>query len=189
MVEDKSEEYVVKGDGPCLLRTTAAHNYGNENEGVNMAQMLNKHQSNYKDHYKEKISVDFPMTVKLGRGGETRTFEKSDDFFNWLEGSEEATYLWRGCLDLMAVSNMLHMNIDLVLYEEGKKPDLVVFKPDLDFPWIESDPMKPGNKMIVLNWKDLHYNLIVSPNHMLSQHGSFDFQKSDEITLKEVNQS
>ena len=34
--------------------------------------------------------------------------------------------------------------------------------------------------MTVLNWKNVHYNLIVGPNHMLSQAGSFRFQASNQ---------
>ena len=31
-----SKEYVIKGDGPCLLRTTAAHIPGDQDEGPNL---------------------------------------------------------------------------------------------------------------------------------------------------------
>ena len=34
--------------------------------------------------------------------------------------------------------------------------------------------------MTVLNWKNVHYNLIVGPNHMLTQAGSFRFQASNQ---------
>ena len=187
-MEEKSEEYVVKGDGPCLLRTTAAHIFGDENEGVNMARNLNKHQSNNRKYYMDKIGADFPLTVKLGSGGNTRIFQDGEEFFNWLESSEEAAYMWRGCVDLMAVSNMANMNIDIVVHEAGRTPELVSFKPDPEFPWMENDPMKPGNlvrdKMTVLNWKDLHYNLIVGPSHMLSQHGSFGFHINESNSKK-----
>ena len=45
LVEVGSEEYVVKGDGPCLLRTTAAHTMGDENEGPQLARDKNTHMS------------------------------------------------------------------------------------------------------------------------------------------------
>ena len=32
-----SQEYVVKGDGPCLYRTAAAHTLGDEEEGPGLA--------------------------------------------------------------------------------------------------------------------------------------------------------
>ena len=177
--------------------------FGDEDEGVNLARDLNKHLLNYKRYYVEKISADFPMTVKLGSGEKDKIFQNCEEFFSWLKGSDEATYMWRGCVDLVAVTNMTHMNIDLVVYEHGHKPELVFFKPDPMFPWMENDPMKPGNiirdKMTVQNWKNLHYNLIVNPSRMFSQQGSFGFQnseayyekspKSEEVKLKEADRS
>ena len=51
--------------------------------------------------------------------------------------------------------------------------------------------MKPQNinvksqgKMTVLNWKNVHFNLIVGPLHMLSQAGSIRFQQSQ---VAEIN--
>ena len=83
--------------------------------------------------------------------------------------------MWRNCVDIMALSNMAHMDIDVVVYERGSKPDMFVFKPDPEFPWKQEDKMKPTDvsvkkqgKMTILNWKNVHYNLIVGPNHMLS---------------------
>ena len=49
LVPEGSEEYIVKGDGPCLLRTTAAHTTGDENEGPQLARDLNTHMSNYRE--------------------------------------------------------------------------------------------------------------------------------------------
>ena len=54
LVEEKSEEYVVKGDGPCLLRTAAAHMEGNEENGPSLARDRNTHLSEYRPYYKEK---------------------------------------------------------------------------------------------------------------------------------------
>ena len=52
-VEEASKEFVVKGDGPCLLRTTAAHVYGDEAEWPQIARDLNTHQADYRDIYVE----------------------------------------------------------------------------------------------------------------------------------------
>ena len=43
LVPKGSEEYVVRGDGPCLLRKTAAHMAGNEDEGLQLKRDLNTH--------------------------------------------------------------------------------------------------------------------------------------------------
>ena len=54
LVEEESEEYVVKGDGSCLLRTAASHVLGDEDQGPQMARDLNSHLSNYRPVYEEK---------------------------------------------------------------------------------------------------------------------------------------
>ena len=98
--------------------------------------------------------------------------------------------MWRGCIDVMAICNMAQMDIDIIIHEKGHKAQLRSFEPDPKFPWKEEDPMKPTDinkrkqgKMTVLNWKDLHFNLIVNREHMLFQLGSFKFQeKNSELT-------
>lgn len=183
IVEKKSKEYVVKGDGPCLLRATAAHIAGNEEEGPNLARDLNTHQSEYRDYYEQKVSADFPLTITVGVQGEKKEFENSREYFDWLQESNKAAYMWRGCVDIIAIANMVHIEIDVVLYEKEKVLEIVSFKPDQEFPWKEEDPMKPVSldhirqgKMVLLNWKNQHFNLIIGPNHMLSKYGCFSFQ-------------
>ena len=188
---DDNREYIVKGDGPCLLRTTAAHIEGDEDKGIEMARNLNTHLALNRELYKEKLSsIDFPMEVTIGVKGQTKSFSNSDEYFDWLQEAKEAAYMWRGCIDVMAICNMAQMDIDIIIHEKGHKAQLRSFEPDPKFPWKEEDPMKPTDinkrkqgKMTVLNWKDLHFNLIVNREHMLFQLGSFKFQeKNSELT-------
>ena len=86
-----------------------------------------------------------------------------------------------------SATNMTHMDIDIIVYEEGHHPEIKSFKQDPNFPWKEDDMLKLNplaetkqGKMTVLNYKDIHFNLIVGPNHMLSQVGSIYFQASCE---------
>ena len=83
--------------------------------------------------------------------------------------------MWRGCVDVMAIANMANMDIDVIVYEDGSEPELTHFQPDQKFPWKQEDPRKRINgqeklqgKMTVLNWKNIPYNLIVGPSHILS---------------------
>ena len=144
IVEEGSEEYIVKGDGPCLLRTTAAHIYGDENEGPQLARDLNTHLSNNRDYNEEKISADFPLTVTVGINGEIAVFENSKDYFDWLQESRRAAYKWSSCVDIIALTNRTHMDIDVVVYEQGHVPEIKSFKPDPKFPWKEDDMFKPN---------------------------------------------
>ena len=43
MVEENSQEYVVKGDGPCLYRIATTHTLGDEEEGPGLARNSNTH--------------------------------------------------------------------------------------------------------------------------------------------------
>ena len=168
IVGNERKEYMVKGDGPCLLRTTAAHTEGDEDKGIEWARNLNTHEALYRDYYNEKLSSnDFPMIVTVGVKGETKTFTNSEDYFDWLVQAKEAAFMWRGCIDVMAISNMAQMNIDIIVHENGQKAQLRSFEPDIKFPWKDEDPMKPENperrkqdKMMVLNWKDVHLILL-----------------------------
>ena len=98
--------------------------------------------------------------------------------------------MWRGCVDVIATSNMMNMDIDITIYEEGKVPEKKEYKPDTKCPWREDDPMKPRNwpersqgKMTVLNYKNTHFNLIVGPKHMLAEYGSLTFQTAAQEEL------
>ena len=133
----------------------------------------------------EKISADFPLTITVGVKGETITFETSDQYFDWLQESREAAYKWSSCVDVMGVSKMTQLDIDIIVHEEGKEPFLNVFKTVAKFPWKSDDKMRPTfakkeiqGKMTVLNWKNTHFNLIVGPEHMLLQVGSISFQSA-----------
>ena len=143
LVEINSKEFVVKGDGPCLLRTTAAHVFGDPDEGPQLARDLNTHQAEYRPHYEEKISADFPFTATIRVNGETKLLQNSTEYFDWLQESQNAAYMWRGCVDVMAIANMANMDIDMIVYEDGSEPNLRHFQPDQEFPWNQEDPRKP----------------------------------------------
>ena len=193
--EDRME-YVVKGDGPCLLRTTAAHLEGDEDKGIELARDLNTHQALNREVYKDKLSSsDFPMTVTIGVKGKTKTFTNADEYFDWLQEAKEASYMWRGCMDVMGICNMAQMNIDIIIHEKGQRAPLRSFEPDPHFPRKNKDKMRPTNpsqrrqgKMTVINWKDVHFNLLVDECHMLFQLGSFKFQeKNSKLTENGAN--
>ena len=87
---------------------------------------------------------------------------------------------------------MTQLNIDIIVHEEGKEPTINAFKPDPMFPWQEDDNMKPTitnidvrEKMTILNWKNTHFNLVVGPEHMLSQVGSINFQSAFNEGIKQ----
>ena len=172
-----------KGDGPCLYRTAAAHTLGDEEEGPGLARDSNTHQSEYREYYEEKIAADFPLTITIGVKGEFKVFETPTEYFDWLQESNRAAFMWRGCVDVIAMSNMANIEIKVIIHEEGKQPEIQLYKPDPKFPWKQEDPMRilsekkiKQGQMIVLNWKNTHFNLIVGPMHIMSKVGSISHQ-------------
>ena len=99
----------------------------------------------YRPWYLPKIEADFPMTVIIGTNGQTKTFAKGEEqgFFDWLIEDPSAVYMWRNCMDILAVSNMLRMEIDCIVLEEGSVPEVYKFSPDPDFPFLIEDKSKP----------------------------------------------
>ena len=49
--------------------------------------------------------------------------------------SKQAAYMWRTCVDVIAMSNMAHMDIDIIVHEEESIPALRHFCPDPECPW------------------------------------------------------
>ena len=41
---------------------------------------------------------------------------------------------------------MAHMEIDIIVHQDGMKPEVQSYKPDPEFPWEDEDKMKPRYK-------------------------------------------
>ena len=93
--------------------------------------------------------------------------------------------MWRNCVDVIALSNLLKTEIDIVvLDEDNSRVEQFSFKPDDKFKWNTDDKFKPNfegerlnGKMTILNYKNRHFNLIIDKNHALFQVGSLKFQQ------------
>ena len=142
--------------------------------------------SKHRNYYLDKISAEFPLTVKIGINGDTKTFRKGEEgsFFDWLTGSPDSFYMWRGCVDVIGICNLYQMDVDIIVHMEGTSLEVRHFCPDTNFPWNENDKLKPDNpsvrnypKMTVPNYKDLHFNLVVDKENMVAKSGTFGFQR------------
>ena len=76
IVNEGSKEVIRTGNGSCLIGTTAVHIAGDEDFTPECASNLNKHLSKHRNYCLNKISADFPLTVKIGINGDTKTFRK-----------------------------------------------------------------------------------------------------------------
>ena len=185
MVDEGSKEVESTGNGSCLIGTTALHITGDEEQNQLIASDTNTHIAFNREYYLDKIAADFPITVKIGTNGRTKRFEKGEEdiYFDWLLENKDALYMWRGCVDIIALSNLYQMNVDCIVYLEGTTPEVKHFCPDPEFPWKEDDMMRPNPshktfpKMTILNYKDLHFNLVVEKTSMIAQSGTFSFQR------------
>ena len=61
---------------------------------------------------------------------------------------------------MIAMSNMANVEIKVIIHEEGKQPEIQLYKPDPKFPWKQENPMRmlsekkiKQGQIIVLNWK------------------------------------
>ena len=198
IVKEGSKEVNITGNGSCLIGTTAVHIAGDEDSTNEVANDLSMHMSMYRSTYLDKISADFPLTVKIGTRGATRTFEKGEEgsYFDWLIESTESVYMWRGCVDILGLCNLYKMDIDVIVYMEGTMPEVKHFSPDTSFPWLDSDTMKPDNpnirkypKMTVLNYKDVHFNLVVDKDSMVAKSRTFGFQREKAGCLASQDES
>ena len=75
------------------------------------------------------------------------------------------------------------MDVDIIVYQEGTMTEVKHFCPDPEFPWNDEDTKKssiPGKrnhpKMTILNYKDVHFKLVIEKDSMIAQSGTFSFQ-------------
>ena len=185
-VSEGSKEAHSIPNGSCLIGTTALHTTGDHDQTKPLARDSNTHIASYREYYLQKVQADFPLTLTIGTEGKKKHFKKGeeDKFFDWLVEAEEAVYIWRGCVDIVALTNLLQIDVDCIVYQEGTMPEVKHFCPDPEFPWKEDDQNKPKSprsrnypKMTILNYKDVHFSLVVDKDSMIAQSGTFGFQR------------
>ena len=120
----------------------------------------------------------FPRSVTVGNGKVLR-FEEGEEnkFFDTLVESKECSFMWRGCVDIVAMCNMTQLKVDIDIFDPatGKVVERQSYEPDTDFPWLEEDANKPSKlfsnqnigKMKMINYKDSHFNLIIEKDNLL----------------------
>ena len=168
-----SKEFCVIGDGACCLNCLAAWIFLDPTQGPALGRDMNTHIAEYRNYYKDKLS--FPLTITLA-GGERKLFEEGEEnlFFDTLVSSPEASYIWRESHDLIALTNFTNMQVEVVVYDQESnkiEEPTQEYNPDPDFPWKEDDANSPNDnhyqKMILLNYKNCHFNLILKEDHPL----------------------
>ena len=65
-----------------------------------------------------KIAADFPFTAQIGIKGRTMRFEEGEEdlYFDWLLENKDAIFMWRGCVDVVAICNPTQLKIDIDVF-------------------------------------------------------------------------
>ena len=166
-----SLEYCSVGDGACCLNCFAMWIELDESKGPGFGRDLNTHIAEYRTTYEPKM--EFPLDVIIGGGKKIRYEDnmiERDSFFGTLVSSIEASYMWRNSVDVIALANLTNMPIEVTVFDPktGLVEEIQNYEPFAEFPWKEKDPNKPNDigqqKMKLINYKGLHFNLIVEKN-------------------------
>ena len=147
--------------------------YLNETEmGPQIGRDLNTFIASFRGHYGPLM--EFPVDIIIGVGGKRIRFEKGeeDSFFDTLVSSQEMSFMWRNGFDIQALTDMTNMPIEVTLYdpETTSVENVQTFEPNPNFPWNDNESYRPNtpkyrrNMMKLINYKNLHFNLIVSEN-------------------------
>ena len=187
-----SKEFCVTGDGACCLNCLAAWICLDPSQGPVLGRDMNTHIAEYRPYYKEKLA--FPLTITIAGGKRVVCKEGEEDkFFDTLVSSREASYIWRESHDMVALANFTQMDVEVVVYDQKtgivEEPNQL-YKPDPNFPWKKEDANAPNDnkyeKMVLLNYKNCHFNLIIKESHPLAKlDGQSIRQKEvvDEVTI------
>ena len=173
-----SLEYMAEGNGACCVNCLAMWLFLNEKEmGPQTSWDLNTFIATYRGHFQPLL--EFPMDIVIGVGGKSIRFEKGeeDSFFDTLVSSQEMSFMWRNGFDIQALTDMTNMPIEVTLFdtETNSVENVQTFQPTQNFPWNENDPTKPTKQkynrkiMRLINYKNLHFNLIIHENDQIVQ--------------------
>ena len=142
----------------------------------------------YRTYYKEKF--DFPKRIKIGGGRLWEYFGDTDEekqrFFDWLVFSRAGAYMWRESADIIAISNLCNLDVEVIKVNDAGIVEYPTqkYKPDPEFPWNENPPLSRP-KMILLNYSDVHFDLLAHKEAPLLKDGNLEFQEDEHTKIIE----
>ena len=109
-------EFVVPGNGACCLNCLAAFIYLNPQEGPPLGRDLNTHMATYRPEYLKRLS--FPRSVTVGNG-KILNFKEGEEnkLFDTLVESKECSFMWRGCVDVIAMCNLTQLKVGIDIFD------------------------------------------------------------------------
>ena len=144
------------GNGACAIGCFTKHAFDDVTLGPEEGRILNSEIADNFWHYKKLI--EFPYERPVG-GADTVKFEEheEDKLLDFLRNHPRNGYVWRGYMDLQALSNKYGMPIQIISINDFSDPNPKSerIEPDADFV-VE----KVINEMILLNTGQCHFDLI-----------------------------
>ena len=169
--------YVTSSDGACAANTAAAHIFQDPEYGPQFRLRMNNHIVDNWEFYQEKIS--FPYNRKIGVQGCSVSFNDGEElkFKDFLKSSKSA-YLWCDSEDLQVVANLYQMSIKVITIKDDtdENPSINHIGPDSALTASRILPAGIVPNMVLLHYKNVHYNLVISSDSNLAKYGSITNQ-------------
>ena len=147
----------VLGDGACGMRSFTKHAFGDASLGPYFGELLNKEIANNFWNYKQLL--EWPYDRPVG-GSEAVKFEQNeeDKLLDFLRNHPRNGFVWRGFMDMQALSNKYNMPIQIISITDINdiNPKVERIEPDRDFEFTEK-----VEEMILLSTGKVHFDLIM----------------------------
>ena len=146
----------MPGNGACGISSFAKHAFDDESLGPEIGRELNSEIAEHFWYYKQLL--EFPYERPVG-GAESVRFEEHQEreLLDFLRNHPRNGYVWRGFMDMQALSNKYGMPIKIVSIKDNNdpKPKVERLEPDGDF-----EVKQKVAEMILLNTGQYHFDLI-----------------------------
>ena len=153
---DEYELERIPGDGACGMGSFAKHSLDDASLGPEIGEILNKDIADNFWYYKQLIEYSYSRNVG---GSEPVRFEKNEEekLLNFLRNHPRNGFVWRGFMDMQALSNKYGMPIKIFLISNFNDPNPKVerMEPDGGF-----EVKEKIDEMILLNTGRVHFDLI-----------------------------
>ena len=156
IVGNEYELETIPGNGACGMGSFAKHKFDDASLGPKIGEQLNKEIADNFWYYKQLI--EFPYSRPVG-GSEPVRFEQNEEaeLLDFLRNHPPNGFVWRGFMDMQALSNKYGMPIKIISITNFDDPNPKVERMEPDGDFIVKESM---DEMILLNTGRVHFDLI-----------------------------
>ena len=172
LVNDGDLQLVVEADGACAANSAAGHLFFDPNSGPKLREDMNKHIVEHWAFYKDK--VPFPYVRPVGVRGEKVSFKEGEEekFIQFLK-TDKARFLWSDTEELQVIANLYQVKIKVIKTEgdDYLNPVVLWIYPAEEMKTSRLIPEGCVSDMVLINYSDRHYNLVISKDHDIARYG------------------